>query len=132
MPNSQVLDWYASLRDRVRRLAEIEGLTAEDRQRLADDVGIDPAELPQLAIAGTRASALMIEMMRGKGVDEDALRADLPDVFRSAAVACSVCAERDRCSHEMQAGTAVEHADDFCANSALFDELSVMADVGRH
>lgn len=119
--------WWTTLVAALDRRREIEDMSIEERERLASEIGVSGADLETIVTNGEGATKLMADMMRAKGVDPDTLAASFPAVLRSIEVTCSMCAEHGRCAHELAAGTAAEHADEFCPNATLFAEFAQAA-----
>lgn len=116
--------WWTTLFDAVERRREIDNMPADERERLAGEIGVRAADLDAIVSNGEGVTELMRAMMRAKGVDADVLATSFPGVLRSIEVSCSLCSAHGRCAHELAAGTAAQHADQFCPNAATLNEFA--------
>jgi hypothetical protein len=101
---------------------ELDALGDKDLEMLAQDLALSTDELRDLAADG-KGSELMERMLRAYGLSIDVLRTGQPDLVRDMAVACARCADKGRCSHDLDAGTAREHAAGYCPNVPTFEAL---------
>lgn len=104
----------------VAGLREIEACSPEMVAQMAADLGITRAELEEVVSHGAGADRLMPRMIAAFGLDADELARTDPAAIREMAVLCSCCETKGRCVHELDAGTAAEHAEEFCPNASTF------------
>jgi len=104
-------------------VAELMELDPSEASRMAADYGLSVDDLTDL-VQHADSAKLMERMMLARGLDPDEVRADLPAVLADMAVLCSRCLSKGRCEHELAAGTAVQHADEFCPNSMTMRALA--------
>ena len=104
-------------------LAELMSLDPDEVSRMAGEYGLSADDLGELVGHGTHAADLMERMMRARGLDPAALRRELPAVVADMSVLCSRCSAKGRCEHELDAGTAAAHAEDFCPNAPTMAAL---------
>jgi hypothetical protein len=97
---------------------------AFDIERVAADVGMGVGELADVIARGDDSSDLSARMLAAHGVDPDDLAAQSPLSLHEINVMCSRCAHKHRCEVELNAGTAVAHAEAFCPNAQLMQVLS--------
>jgi hypothetical protein len=97
---------------------------AVDIERLAADVGMGVDELADIIARGEGAPALSARMMAAHGFDRDDLAARSPSSLREVSSMCSRCDHKHRCEVELDAGTAVAHAEAFCPNAHLIQMLA--------
>lgn len=97
---------------------------AFDLERLAADVGMGVDELADIIARGEGAPALSARMMAAHGFDRDDLAARNPSSLREVSSMCGRCDHKHRCEVELNAGTAVAHAEAFCPNAQLMQMLA--------
>jgi hypothetical protein len=72
-------------------------------------------------VAGSTGPVQRIDrMMQLFGIDREELQRDYPKVLRDANMTCLYCKSKRRCLRELEAGTAIAHAEQFCPNADLF------------
>ena len=97
---------------------------AFDIERLAADIGMGVDELAEIIARGESAPALSARMMAAHGFDRGDVAARSPASLREVSSMCSRCDHKRRCEVELNAGTAVAHADAFCPNAQLMQMLA--------
>lgn len=86
----------------------------------AKDVQVSVDALREIAVKGTGADRLMLRMITAYGIDIKQMHAEAPTMLRDVVMLCSKCREKERCARELDAGTAAEHAHEFCPNAEAF------------
>jgi len=112
----------------VAGLREIEACGPEMVAQMAADLGMTQSELEEVVSHGAGADKLMTRMIAAFGLNAEELERTDPAVIRDMSILCSRCETKGRCVHELDAGTAAEHAGEFCPNAntfALFVEETV-------
>lgn len=118
------LDWLtASLNEWSRFLSIAQELRDIDRECMetmleARMAGPDP--LPPEEATKVRS---LIEMLKSLELDPDVIRLKQPETMRKLEAACIVCTKRDRCDHELAAGTAADAYREFCPNAPRLNAL---------
>lgn len=102
---------------------ELAGCDPETLAEIARDVQVSVDDLREITAKGAGADRLMQRMMAAYGIDMDEMRNEAPTMLRDVAVLCSRCSEKGRCARELDAGTAAEHAHEFCPNAETFASM---------
>ena len=117
---SRAFDWVKA---RASRDNELTAMSRADMRYLAADLGITEADLRSVVPKVTDHSELMDRMMRARGLDPNAVRRSFAAVVRDMEVTCARCRDSRICRRELEAGTAAEYCQDFCANAGAMDRL---------
>lgn len=119
-----VIGWW-----RQRRLDGRPGALGEDDEvelmRLAAETGLSRDDIEILAAQGEFAGGLMQRMLASHHISALDLATTRPQLYDRMALHCAECREKDRCRHELDAGTAAAHAPDFCPNADMIRNLAV-------
>jgi hypothetical protein len=116
----RVLVW---LRARVGPADELTMMSREELRELASDLALGENDLVALSASLHDNTALMEQTIRARGFDPEQLRGSFGLLMRDVELVCSRCHATGRCQRELTAGTAVEHAHEFCPNAGTFDDL---------
>lgn len=103
-------------------------LTSTDRKIRAPmpivrDIHVSVGDLREIAVKGAGADRLMQRMITAYGIDIKQMHDEAPTMLRDVVVLCSKCREKERCARELDAGTAAEHANEFCPNAEAFSSM---------
>jgi hypothetical protein len=66
-------------------------------------------------------------MLKALGIDEEALAHTQPMVLRDMERVCALCDHKTQCDHDLVAGTAAEHYEDYCLNAPTIGQLERQA-----
>lgn len=105
-------------------LAELDEMDPSVVGEIAREAGLEVADLREVVAKGADADRLMYRMMEAFGIDTEKLAHDAPGFIKEVAISCSKCGDKGRCRRELAAGTAREHAAEFCPNEASFAALA--------
>lgn len=102
--------------------------TSTDRKTRAQmpivrDIHVSVGDLREIAVKGVGADRLMQRMITAYGIDIKQMHDEAPMMLRDVVMLCSKCREKERCARELDAGTAAEHANEFCPNSEAFSSM---------
>ena len=121
---ARALDW-------VKRQAtpgdDLSGLSQAELGHMADDLGISRSDVVALSAHAADNTALMEGMMDARGLDTAVIQNEFPTLLRDIERVCTRCPDAKRCRRELDAGTAAQHAHQFCPNAGTFDDLEVRA-----
>lgn len=106
-------DWLKRRRD----CAELGALDSDERDRLAQDLGVGVAELDYL-VRESHDPQNLPRMMAAIGIDEAALQRAHPTLLRDMERVCGLCTKTSKCRHELADGTAGVTYLYFCPNAA--------------
>jgi hypothetical protein len=120
-----VIDMFAKWLKHRRDIAESCSCDSAEYERIAHDLNISTGELNDLVRRGPHAADALPEMMTALGIDPKAVARVEPMVMRDLERVCSVCAHKRECAHELTAGTAAEHYDEFCPNASTLKTFAV-------
>ncbi len=123
----RVLDW---VRARGGTSGELAGMTRNEIRDLAGDLSLSEGDLVALSSSLHDNTPLMEGMMRARGFDPDDLRRSFAILVRDVERVCSQCRTTGRCRRELDAGTAAQHAHEYCPNAGTFDDLIDYATSG--
>lgn len=116
----RVLEW---LRARVGAPNELATMSREDLRELASDLALGETDLLTLSNSLHDNTDLMERTIRARGFEPEQLRQSFGLLMRDMEMVCTRCHATGRCLRELNAGTAVTHAHEFCPNAATFDDL---------
>lgn len=114
----------------VAGIREMEACGPEMVAQMAGELGMSAAELEQVVSHGAGADKLMERMIAAFGLDAGQLQRQQPAVVRDMSILCSLCETKGRCVHELDAGTAADHAHEFCPNANTFELL--LTEIAKH
>jgi len=128
-----IAGWVNKYRSMHASGNELGECSPEDVTRIAADIGIPAGELRALAAKGPDSAKLLEKMLLRLHVDPAQLANANPAVMRDLQRLCVVCGQKERCQHELDAGTAAENYHEFCPNAFTLDALfRQKADPSRH
>jgi hypothetical protein len=117
---TRVVDWFAA---RMRASSERNALTRDDITEMAHDLGLCEADLRDVLPGARDNTRLMDAMMRARGLDPMLVSQMSAAVMRDLELTCTRCGAVGRCKHDLAAGIAAAHCNEFCANAETFDAL---------
>lgn len=117
----RAIEW---IRAYAARQQELNSLSRDDIEVMASDLGLSTADLCDVLPRGADNTALMESMLRARGLDPEQVRSSLTPLLRDLELTCTRCAATGRCRRELQAGTAAQHAGEFCGNADTIGELA--------
>jgi len=124
---NSIADWVNRYRNAVGHINGCDsGLTRcgpDEVRQIADDLGISPGELRELANKGPGSAELLQKMLVALKIDAKALDQAEPLVMRDLQRLCTTCGNKKRCVHELADGTAAAHFHEFCPNAFTLDAL---------
>lgn len=115
--------WITKYRQRAAAREEIARCDPDEVARIAHDLGISPAQLRELSSKSADSSMLLGKMLVSLGVDGRRVASEDSAVMRDLQRLCVTCGSRERCIHELAAGTAGAHYHEFCPNAYTLDAL---------
>jgi hypothetical protein len=84
---------------------------------------VTPADLDELVRLGPHAADELPRMLRALGINEASLARAQPLVLRDMERVCAMCHQKRECDHDLNAGTAAQHYEDYCPNAPTIDRL---------
>jgi hypothetical protein len=105
-----------------------ESIGADEMRHIAQDLGMSVSDLHQLITSGSDNSELMLRRMRALGIDPEQFAREELACFREFQRACSLCAARGRCVHDLAAADPLLSPDwkDYCPNAPIMNMLSAV------
>lgn len=89
--------------------------------KIAHDIGVTQDELVSLAGKTPDSAQVLDRLLRALGVERVAHQDEA--VMNDLKRLCIFCGEKQRCQHELAAGSAVEHFRQYCPNAFTLDTL---------
>lgn len=126
---SRLLGWVAKAWDNASEAQAISALDEATIRQLAQDCGIRPEELVELAKAGPHSADEMIAMMKALHIDPTEVQLRYQGQFRDMQINCSHCASKGACRRDLADGTAPDHFHDYCANADHLTALRAEPDM---
>jgi len=118
-----IANWIKKYRYAVGLRDELARCGPEEVARAAHDLGVSPGELVRLASAGPHAADQLPQLLIALGVNPKKLTSDDPALMRDLQRLCITCGHKNRCEHEVAAGTAAQNYRSFCPNAISLDAL---------
>ncbi|MGZ5805374.1 MAG: DUF6455 family protein, partial [Xanthobacteraceae bacterium] len=72
---------------------------------------------------GPHAHDELPKMLKALGIDQNALAKTQPLVLRDMERTCAQCDHKRQCDHDLAAGTATKHYEEYCGNALTIDAL---------
>ena len=120
---SLVVDIFGEWLKHRRELKEMREMDAASFDRIAGELRMSSADLEALVRQGPHAADELPKMLRALGIDQADLARSEPLVLRDMERVCSLCNHKRQCGHELSAGTAAAHYEEYCANAHTIDGL---------
>ncbi len=117
------IDSFANWLKRRRELSELRWMDRGEFDRIADDLRVTPDDLEDLVRQGPHAADELPKMLKALGIDEALLARTEPLVLRDMERVCAMCKHKRQCDHDLAAGTAAAHYEDYCLNASTLDKL---------
>jgi hypothetical protein len=112
-------------RERVRQIKMFDSLGESEKAELAADIGVSVHELGDLMAAKhPDAAELLNRTLALYGLLHHDVAPDDRAAMRDIEMTCSRCENTRRCRRELDAGTALVHASEFCPNADALQSLS--------
>jgi len=115
--------WVNSYRERTNQFARFGQCSPDDVDAIAKDLALSTADLRALSRKSPDSAANLQRMLAALHVDPAALAQHNPLVLRDLQRLCVMCADKQRCEHEFDTGTAAEHFHEYCPNAYTLDAL---------
>jgi len=110
-----------------RELKEMREMDAANFDRIASELRMSSSELEALVRQGPHAADELPKMLQALGIDHDDLARTEPLVLRDMERVCSLCNHKRQCDHDLAAGTAAAHYEEYCGNADTIDGLGPRA-----
>lgn len=114
-----IADWVSVYRNAIG----LNELGPDEVMRMAEEIGVTPAQLHEMAAKGPGNADLLKSMLVALRVDPTVFAEMDPLVVRELKWLCITCPNKQRCEHELAKGTAAEHFREFCPNAVSLVEL---------
>jgi transcriptional regulator with XRE-family HTH domain len=120
---SLVIDTFGEWLKHRRELKEMREMDAANFGRIARELRLSPADLEALVRRGPHAADELPKMLKALGIDQDDLARTEPMVLRDMERVCALCSHKRQCDHDLAAGTAAAHYEEYCGNADTIDGL---------
>jgi hypothetical protein len=121
---ARALDWWHNARARWQRLGELNRLSGDDIDRLAQDVGLNSSEFLRMAVKPDGTKLLIERRLAALHLDPEDIRKLSPLLLRDLMVTCARCSEKDRCAADMALDPNPEGWESYCPNSGTLRTLT--------
>ena len=122
-PHHGLLDTFTNWLQYRREMNEMRRMDRGDFERIAEDLRISPGDLDALVRHGPHAADELPRMLKALGIDEQTLARSQPMVLRDMERVCALCGHKSECDHDLAAGTAAEHYENYCLNAPTIERL---------
>jgi uncharacterized protein YjiS (DUF1127 family) len=106
-----------------RELNEMRQLSPTEFERVAHDLQISPSDLNELVNQGPHAADELPKMLAALGIKADDLARIEPVILHDMERVCALCGHKRECDHDLAAGTAAEHYQEYCLNAPTIADL---------
>ena len=106
-----------------RELNEMRQLNHDEFDRIAHDLQISPADLNELVNQGPHAADELPKLLAALGINANDLARVEPVVLHDMERVCALCNHKRECDHDLAAGTAAEHYQEYCLNESTIAGL---------
>ena len=118
-----VADWIKRYRDAIKTEKELARVDPDEIAAMARDLGITAVQLRELASKGPESTKLLKRLLIALDTDPKRLEKIDPRIARDMLWLCFNCGAKNRCRHELSAGTAAQTFQEFCPNALAIDEV---------
>lgn len=115
--------WWHNLLKARARLSEVEGLGSSELSRVAHDLNLNGTDLRTLAGKWPDSADLLSQRLVALQLDEPTIARTEPAVLRDMERVCSNCAEKQHCSHDIDANPTSCEWRTYCPNVETLDAL---------
>jgi hypothetical protein len=112
---------HATLRE---NLADFDAFSPSEMARMAQDVGLAPSDLRQLARHCSDAADLLDRRLGALGLTTAGLAATAPAELRDMERLCTLCASKGRCARDLAADPADPVWRQYCPNEQTLTSLA--------
>ena len=120
-------DWWRRHASVQQNLASLDAFGADEMARMAQDVGVSPAELRSLATHCSDAANLLERRLSALGLSAGQLVHDAPAELRDMERLCTMCESKGRCARDLAADPQDPVWRKYCPNEQT---LVVLARAG--
>jgi hypothetical protein len=124
--NGILQNWKRRYQRMMRNHAEareVEAMSATERSRLAEDMGMGGIDLRRLHCAHSGSEELMPRRLQQLGIDAAYVRQELPSTYRDLERVCARCKSARRCAGDLARGDVQAGMDGYCLNAPTIDAL---------
>jgi hypothetical protein len=126
-----IADWVKNYRFTAGLHDELEACGPDEVRAIAQDIGLTPSDLRELASKGPGAADLLEKMLVALKVDPKILKELDSRLTTDLRRLCITCGHKGRCKHELAAGTAAKNFQEFCPNAVSLETMFKSRDSER-
>jgi hypothetical protein len=115
--------WRRSVTTR-ENLADLDAFSPAEMARMAQDVGLAPSELRELARHCSDAADLLDRRLGALGLTTAGLAATAPAELRDMERLCTLCASKGRCARDLATDPADPAWHQYCPNEQTLTSLA--------
>jgi hypothetical protein len=117
-------DWWRHQATVRENLADLAGFRPEETARMAQDVGLAPTELQELACHGSDAAELLDRRLSALGLSKPELAVKAPAELRDMERLCTLCSSKGRCRRDLAADASDPAWRQYCPNEQTLAALA--------
>jgi hypothetical protein len=117
-------EWWRRHAVMRENLADLDALGPEETGRMAQDVGIAPGELRELARHDSDAAGLLEKRLRVLGLSSAELVTTAPAELRDLERLCTLCRSKGRCAHDLATDPDTPAWHQYCPNEQTLTSLA--------
>jgi transcriptional regulator with XRE-family HTH domain len=122
-----MIDTFGDWLKHRRELREMQEMDAANFSQIAGELRMSTTDLEDLVRRGPHAADELPKMLAALGIKLDDLARTEPHVLRDMERVCSLCSHKRQCDHDLAAGTAAKHYEEYCGNADTIDGLGPRA-----
>lgn len=117
-------DWWRRNAATRENLADLDAFSPGEMARMAQDVGLAPADLRELARHCSDAADLLDRRLGALGLSTAGLAATAPAELRDMERLCTLCAAKGRCARDLAADPKDPVWQQYCPNEQTLTSLA--------
>jgi hypothetical protein len=117
-------EWWRRNATTRENLADLDSFSPGEMARMAQDVGLAPSDLRQLARHCSDAADLLDRRLGALGLTTAGLAATAPAELRDMERLCTLCASKGRCARDLAADPADPVWRQYCPNEQTLASLA--------
>jgi hypothetical protein len=116
-------NWWRNWKHSRAAVAEIDALDGAEMSRVAQDVGLNGAQLRVMAGKWPDAADLLSQRLAALQLDEGTIVRSEPGVLRDMQRVCAMCPEKPHCGHDIDRDPSDPEWRSYCPNVETLDAL---------
>lgn len=122
-PVKAALEWWNSVRERWQSMAEIDALSGDEVERLANEVGLAADDLRKVVREPDGVPVLLGRRLTALHLDAAEIRKLAPLLMRDLERTCATCGDKKQCRKDFEAGENIANWERYCPNAGTLRTL---------